>query len=62
MRGADVQTAAMFSYVSPEALVPEKHPLREIRPLVNAALGRLSRDFDQIYAPVIPPEFRGLHE
>jgi transposase len=51
MRGADVQTAAMFSYVSPEALVPEKHPLREIRPLVNAALGRLSRDFDQIYAP-----------
>ncbi len=60
MRGADVQTAAMFSYLSPEALVPEKHPLRAIRPLVNAALGRLSREFDQIYAPCgrdsIPPE------
>jgi hypothetical protein len=37
MRGADRQTAAMFSYLSPETLVPENHPLRAIRPLVNAA-------------------------
>jgi transposase len=50
MRGADRQTAAMFSYLSPEALVPESHPLRVIRPLVNAALARLSGDFDQIYS------------
>jgi transposase len=50
MRGADRQTAAMFTYLSPEALVPEKHPLRAIRPLVNAALERLSRDFDKIYS------------
>jgi transposase len=50
MRGADRQTAAMFSYLSPEALVPENHPLRAIRPLVNAALERLSGDFDKIYS------------
>jgi len=29
--------------------VPENHPLRTIRPLVNSALPRLSRDFDKIY-------------
>jgi transposase len=51
MRGADRQTAAMFSYVSPETLVPTNHPLRAIRPLVNAALERLSDDFDKLYSP-----------
>jgi transposase len=40
----------MFSYLSPEALVPGNHPLRAIRPLVNAALARLSGDFDKIYS------------
>ena len=44
MRGADEQTGALFSYPSPEATVPKDHPLRAIRPLVNAALGRLSPD------------------
>ena len=60
MRGADRQTAKLFSYLSPEALVPPGHPLRRIRPLVNAALERLSAEFDAIYAeagrPSIPPE------
>ena len=51
MRGADRQTGAMFSYLSPEAMVPSGHPLRLIRPIVNAALERLSRDFDHLYAP-----------
>ena len=51
MRGADRQTAAMFSYVSLEGLVPKAHPLRAIRLLVNAALQRLSPEFDKIYAP-----------
>ena len=50
MRGADRQTAAMFSYLSPEAFVPPNHPLRAIRPLVNAALDRLSPDFAKIYS------------
>jgi len=61
MRGADRQTAKLFSYLSPEALVPPDHPLRQIRPLANAALERLSREFDALYAaggrPSIPPEY-----
>ena len=51
MRGADEQTGALFSYLSPEAMVPKDHPLRAIRPLVNAALARLSPDFARLYAP-----------
>src|ERR671939_1827473 len=51
MRGVDEQTGALFSYLSPEAMVPKDHPLRAIRPLVNAALARLSPDFARLYAP-----------
>jgi len=50
MRGADRQTGSMFSYLSPEAMVPTGHPLRLIRPVVNAALDRLSAEFDTLYA------------
>jgi transposase len=60
MRGSDSQTGKLFSYASPESLVPEDHPLRAIRLLVNAALDRLSPAFAVIYAdtgrPSIPPE------
>jgi transposase len=60
MRGADEQTGALFSYLSPEALVPKQHPLRAIRRLVNAALAELSPKLDALYAsggrPSIPPE------
>ena len=52
MRGADRQTAKLFSYISPDGLVPQGHPLRAIRPLVNAALERLSGDFDAIYSSI----------
>src|SRR5947209_7643323 len=51
MRGADEETGTLFSYLSPEAMVPKDHPLRAIRPLVNAALARLSPDFARLYAP-----------
>ena len=51
MRGGDEQTAAMFSYLSPEALVPQGHPLRAIRGVVNAALERLSPEFAKLYSP-----------
>ena len=60
MRGADQQTAKLFSYLSPETLVPPDHPLRRIRLRVNAALERLSPAFAAIYAeagrPSIAPE------
>lgn len=60
MRGTDRQTAKLVSYLSPEALVPPDHPLRQIRRLANATLDRLSPEFDAICAqagrPSIPPE------
>src|SRR3954468_10939984 len=60
MRGADRQSGKLFSYLSPESLVPQEHPLRSIRLLVNAALERLSPAFAAIYAdsgrPSIAPE------
>jgi len=61
MRGADRQTAQLFSYLSPEKMVPQDHPLRVIRELANAALDRLSPAFEKMYSavgrPSIPPEY-----
>ncbi len=60
MRGNDHQQSAMFSYLSPEDRVPQNHPLRPIRLMVDAALKALSPVFDQMYAafgrPSIAPE------
>ncbi len=60
MRGDDVQQQAMFSYLSPEARVPQDHPLRLIRKMVNQALRDLSGEFQAMYSregrPSIPPE------
>src|ERR671921_204643 len=60
MRGNDHQQSAMFSYLSPEDRVPQNHPLRPIRAMVDAALKALSPLFDQMYAafgrPSIAPE------
>src|SRR6185312_17569197 len=39
MRGAVEQTGALFSYLSPEALVPNDHPLRAIRRLGECGAG-----------------------
>jgi transposase len=50
MRGTDEQTGALFSYLSPDVLVPPGHPLRSIRLLVNRALEQLSPRFDTMYA------------
>src|SRR5579862_6439615 len=60
MRGLDTQQSSMFSYLSPEQRVPEKHPLRPIRLMVDDALKVLSPTFSQLYSaygrPSIPPE------
>jgi len=60
MRGDDRQQDAMWSYISPDQRVPEDHPLRPIREMVNAVLKDMSRTFSRIYAqegrPSIPPE------
>jgi transposase len=60
MRGDDQQQDGVFSYISLEQRVPQDHPLRAIRPLVDEALSQLSTRFDQLYAstgrPSIAPE------
>lgn len=66
MRGADVTQDSMFSYLTLEDYVPEKHPLRPIREIVNAALRAMDETFAAMYADSgrdsIPPEqlLRGL--
>jgi transposase len=55
MRGADRQSDKLFSYISPEAMVPPTHPLRVIRALVNTALDRLAGEFEKLYSPIGRP-------
>ena len=60
MRGTDDQQPNMFSYISPEQRIPEDHPLRPVRQMVDEALEALSPRFEKLYAstgrPSIPPE------
>jgi hypothetical protein len=45
MRGSDERPGYLFSYGSAEARVPQDHPLRPVRLIVDAALRRLSPRF-----------------
>jgi transposase len=60
MRGVDTQQSSMFSYLSPEERIPENHPLRPIRTMVDAVLAALSPRFERMYSafgrPSIAPE------
>ena len=60
MRGNDIQQNELFSYGSLEERVPESHPLRPIRQMVDEALKQMSGRFDEIYGsegrPSIAPE------
>lgn len=50
----------MLTLVSPEKRVPERHPLRAIKPFVEAVLKEMSGTFDRMYSSIgrssIPPE------
>jgi transposase len=60
MRSDDIKQSDMFSYISPEQRVPQDHPLRPMRRMVDAALRRMSRRLSKLYSkvgrPSIPPE------
>jgi transposase len=60
MRGPVVRQTEMWSTVSTEDLVPADHPIRRIKPVVDAILVRLEPTFAQMYStigrPSIPPE------
>ena len=51
----------MLTAVTPDALVPQSHPIRRIKPMVDGALAALSPTFSRMYAsvgrPSIPPEY-----
>jgi transposase len=60
MRGLDLVSGSLFSYVDLDERIPVHHPLRKIRQIVNDALSSMDADFDRLYAgegrPSIPPE------
>jgi transposase len=60
MRGSDERTGSLFSFVDLEERVPERHPLRKIRQIVNDALSSLDAEFARLYScegrPSIAPE------
>jgi transposase len=60
MRGDDQQQSGVFSYISAEERVPQTHPLRAMREMVDEALKELSPRFAKLYAkrgrPSIAPE------
>ena len=60
MRGDDTQQGHMWSYIQPQQLVPQDHPLRPIRGMADQALKDLSPRFTLLYShtgrPSIPPE------
>lgn len=60
MRGPEEKQASMFAVVSPSSIVPENHPLRQIKLRADAALKDMSGLFDTMYAAAgrasIPPE------
>ncbi len=60
MRGSDTRSGELFSYVDLEKRVPDKHPLRKIRQLVNDVLVSLDAEFAKLYSAFgresIPPE------
>jgi transposase len=60
MRGDDRRQSEMFSYMSLEQRVPQEHPLRAIRKVVDELLRAMSKEFETLYAsngrPSVPPE------
>lgn len=60
MRGTDEASGSLFGHVDLEARLPVRHPLRNIRQVVNGALASLDSEFEALYTnfgrPSIPPE------
>ena len=60
MRGQVNPQSDMLCLISPASRVPQQHPLRQVKALVDEVLHDLSPLFDEMYAelgrPSIPPE------
>jgi transposase len=60
MRGKDTKQSSMLCLMSPEDMVPERHPVRRIKKMADDCLAKMSPTFDAMYSgtgrPSIPPE------
>lgn len=60
MRGEVERQVPMFTTVSIDALIPDDHPIRRIRVIVDQVLAELDREFEAMYSrvgrPSVPPE------
>ena len=60
MRGRLDNQVDMLIALTPDQLLPQYHPIRRIKPIVDAALKEMSPTFNRMYAdggrPSIPPE------
>jgi len=60
VRGTDKISGSLFSYVDIEDRIPARHPLRQVKRIVDEALASLDAEFARLYAaegrPSIAPE------
>jgi len=60
MRGDKTEQTAVMLFITPDQKVPQDHPIRAIKPIVDRALLSLSPLFNRMYSkrgrPSIPPE------
>jgi transposase len=60
VRGTDKISGSLFSYVDIEDRIPSRHPLRQVKRIVDEALASLDAEFERLYAaegrPSIAPE------
>jgi transposase len=61
MRGKTDTQVTMLTLITADQLVPEDHPIRQIKPIVDKALSELSPTFNRMYAetgrPSMPRHF-----
>ncbi len=50
MRGSSERQVTMLSTLASESLIPLDHPIRRIKPVVEAVLAELGPEFDTMYA------------
>lgn len=60
MRGEKSGQSMLLTLVTPNQMVPPRHPIRTVKKLADECLAELSSKFDEMYAPTgrpsIPPE------